>query len=170
MHQGQSGTSTTAPEKATIPQFVSDPIVGPGFRVGQSRFIDITIGSLLDEKHASNQDPSVLSQSMNYVQCPGRRIHEPNRVVSFCSPAARVVEAQYLQSLLPDRAATLNITEYYHKNMLYWMGGFYHHPSFREKLLRAYDSSSPPDLEALDWRWSALLCKCFCSPRHTKAM
>jgi hypothetical protein len=117
----------------------------------------MTIGSLLNEKDTPASDSSFLDQSLRYVRSAGKQIDEPNRVTSFCSPAAKSVETQHLQSLLPSKEVLLVITDYYQENMLYWFGSLYHGPSFRHRLLQAYDSSSTLDLQAQDWRWTALL-------------
>jgi hypothetical protein len=138
---------------------VIDPITGPGFVIGQSRFLDITIGSLLNGKDAPTSNSNLLDQSLKYVRTAGRQIDVPNRVVSFCSPNAKAVETQYIQSLLPDKETVLTITDYYYENMLYWTGGIYHGPSFRRKLIDAFGSSTALNLQDLDWKWTALLCK-----------
>ena len=65
---------------------------------------------------------------------------------------------QHIQSLLPGKETLLKIVDYYYDCMLYWAGGLYHGPSFRNKLLEAYGSGSALDLQTLDWRWTALLC------------
>jgi hypothetical protein len=135
----------------------TNSITGPGFTIGQSSFLDMTIGSLLNEKDTSASESHLLDQSLRYVRSVWKPIEEPNRIANFCSPAAKRIETQHLQSLLPSKDVTLVITDYYHENMLYWFGGLYHGPSFRRRLLQAYDSSSTLDLQALDWRWTALL-------------
>lgn len=89
---------------------------------------------------------------------------EPGRVQGFCSPAAKTIEIQYIQSLLPSREIALEVTDYYYKNMLYWMGGLYHGPTFRQKLLQAYGCCDTLDLQSLDFKWTALLCKYIRSP------
>jgi hypothetical protein len=138
---------------------VTDLLAGPGFVIGQSRFLDMTIGSLLNEKDAPVANSNLFDQSLKYVRSAGRQIDVPNRVVSFCSPIAKTAEIQHIQSLLPDEETVLTITDYYYENMLYWTGGIYHGPSFRRKLVDAYGSSATINLQNLDWRWTALLCK-----------
>jgi len=137
---------------------VSDPLIGPTFVVGQSKFLDITIGSLLNDKDAPARDPSLFDQSLRYVRSAGKQVDVPNRATSFCSPTAKAIEMQHIQSVLPDKETLLKIVDYYYEYMLYWAGGFYHGPSFRRKLLEAYGESSVMDLQNLDWRWTALLC------------
>jgi hypothetical protein len=66
---------------------------------------------------------------------------------------------QHIQSILPERGLMLNLVDYYYDYMLYWAGGFYHGPSFRRNLLEAYGNDGAIDLQTLDWRWSALLCR-----------
>jgi hypothetical protein len=53
----------------------------------------------------------------------------------------------------------LLIVDYYAQYMMYWNGGIYHAPSFRRKLLEAYGQSYELNLQTLDWKWTALLCK-----------
>jgi hypothetical protein len=142
---------------ASAKTLATNPITGPGFTIGQSSFLDMTIGSLLNEKDTPALDSNLLDQSLKYVRLAGKQIDEPNRVTSFCSPAAKCVETQHLQSLLPNKEMVFTITDYYHENMHYWFGGLYHGPSFRRRLLQAYASSITMDLQALDWRWTALL-------------
>jgi hypothetical protein len=139
----------------------TNPITGPGFTIGQSRFLDITIGSLLNEKDTSASSSHFLDQGLKYVRSVGKQLDEPNRATSFCSPAAKAIETQHLHSLLPSKSMVLTITDYYHDNMLYWIGGLYHGPSFRRKLLQAFGASPTLDLQTLDWRWTALLCESF---------
>jgi hypothetical protein len=137
----------------------SDPITGPGFTIGRSRFLDITIGSLLNDKDALAPKPDILDQGIKYVKTAGKQVDDASRVTSFCSPAARAIEIQHIQSLVPSRGVAQKVTDYYYKNMLYWMGGLYHAPTFRQKLLQAYGCSDRLDLQTLDFRWTALLCK-----------
>jgi hypothetical protein len=138
---------------------LSDPIVGQPFAIGQSGLRDITIGSLLHEKDAEIREPSFSEQSLRYVRSAGKQINESSGVTSFCSPTATAVEVQHIQSLLPDRDTLLKIVDYYNECVLYWFGGIYHWPSFRKKLLEAYGPEQILDLQSLDWRWNALLCK-----------
>jgi hypothetical protein len=138
------------------------PITGPGFTIGRSRFLDITIGSLLNDKDASAPNPDLLDQGIKYVRSAGKQVGEASRVTSFCSPAAKAMEIQHIQSLVPSREVALTVTDYYYKNMLYWMGGLYHAPTFRQKLLHAYGCSDTLDLQTLDFKWTALLCKYIC--------
>jgi hypothetical protein len=139
---------------------LTNPITGPGFTIGHSKFLDITIGSLLNEKDASAENSQLFGQSLKYIKSGGKQQpDESDRIVSFCSPIAKAVEMQHLQSLLPSKASVLTITNYYHDNMLYWIGGLYHAPSFRRKLLHAYGASPTLNLQTLDWRWTALLCE-----------
>jgi hypothetical protein len=129
---------------------LADPINGPGFSIGQSKFLDISIGSLLDEKDVPSANLGPFDQSLTWVRSAGKQIDESNRVGGFCSPVAKAIETQHIQSLLPSKEMVLTITEYYYECMLYWTCGIYHGPS--------YDSSSSLDLQKLDWRWTALLC------------
>jgi hypothetical protein len=133
------------------------PLTGHSFSIGRSRFLDITIDSILNEKDAATPNPDFLDHSIKYLKSIGKQ-DEPSRVASFCSIPAKAMEIQHVQTLLPRREVVMTITEYYHKNMLYWMGGLYHGPSFRQELLQAYGSSDTLDVQTLDWRWTALLC------------
>jgi hypothetical protein len=126
--------------------------------IGQSTFLDMTIGSLLDGKDVPAPPANLFDQSQSNVRLIGKQIDVPSREVSFCSPVAKAVEAQHVLSLLPNKEAVLSITDYYYENMHYWIGGVYHGPSFRQKLVDAYDSSTTLDPRNLDWRWIALLC------------
>jgi hypothetical protein len=135
----------------------TNPTSVSSYTIGQSSFLDVTIDSLLNDKDTPATDSHYLDQSLKCVRSAGKLIDEPNRIASFCSPAAKCVEVQHLQSLLPNKETTLIITDYYHNNMLYWFGGLYHGPGFRRKLLQAYGSSPTLDLQTLDWRWTALL-------------
>jgi hypothetical protein len=137
----------------------SHPITGPGFTIGRSRFLDITIGSLLNDKDASALNPDILDQGIKYVRSSGKQVGDASRVTSFCSQAAKAMEIQHIQSLVPSREVALTVTDYYYKNMLYWMGGLYHAPTFRQKLLQAYGCLDTLDLQTLDFKWTALLCK-----------
>jgi hypothetical protein len=158
MLREQSATDISVRAVATKPH-LTNPITGPGFTIGHSKFLDITIGSLLNEKDASTENSHLLGQSLKYIRSVGKQHDEPERIVSFCSPVAKAAEIQHLQSLLPSKAAVLTITNYYHENMLYYLGGLYHATSFRRRLLHAYSSSPTLNIQALDWRWTALLCE-----------
>jgi hypothetical protein len=121
-----SDTSSTLNESSPTNQdpASTDPIVGPVFAIGQSKFLDITINSLLHEKDASTaREATFFDQSLQFVRSAGKQIEEPNRVQSFCSDAAKELEMQHVQSLLPDRETVFKIVDYYHECMLYWFGG-----------------------------------------------
>jgi hypothetical protein len=137
----------------------TDPITGSSFAIGHATFLDMTIGSLLEGKDAPAPPSNLFDQSLKYARSTGKQIDVPNREASFCSPVAKAVEAQHVLSLLPNKETVLAIADYYYEHMLYWIGGIYHGPSFREKLVDAYASSMTLDMQNLDWRWAALLCK-----------
>ncbi|KAF2031232.1 hypothetical protein EK21DRAFT_26118, partial [Setomelanomma holmii] len=155
--QSPSASATTKDVSPTLNDCPADPLTGSGIRIGESRLLDLTIGSLLDDKDVPSPNPALFDQSLKYVQSAGKQVDEPNRVTSFCSPAAKAAEIQYIQSLLPQRATLLTIIDYYYDYMLYWNGGIYHGPSFRKEILEAYGPTSNLDLQKLDWRWTALL-------------
>jgi hypothetical protein len=160
--QGQFATGVIGLAELAAASSATDPVTGLGFVIGQSRFLDMTIGSILDEKDAPAPNSNLFDQSLKYVRSAGRQTDVPNREVSFCSPIARAVEAQHVVSLLPNKETVLTITDYYYENMLYWIGGIYHGPSFRQKLVDAYGSSTTLDLQNLDWKWIGLLCTYNC--------
>ncbi|KAH7079146.1 hypothetical protein BKA63DRAFT_488811 [Paraphoma chrysanthemicola] len=135
----------------------ADPVTGAAINFGHSGLLDLTIGSLLNDKDVPGPNPALFDQSLKYVRSAGKQIDEPIRVTSFCSPAAKIAETQHIQSLLPCKDMVLKITDYYYENMLYWIGGMYHGPTFRRELLEAYGPTSNLDLQKLDWRWTALL-------------
>ena len=130
------------------------PVTGPEL----SRFLDITIDSLLTEKDGSFSQSAILNQSIEHVKSAGEQIIESNRVANFSSPAAKAMEIQQLQRLIPSKRVVMTITDYYEKHMLYWMGGLYYAPALREELLQAYGSSEMLKLSDLDWRWTSLIC------------
>tara|TARA_R110002003_G_scaffold288_14_gene18443 strand:- start:11522 stop:12157 length:636 start_codon:yes stop_codon:yes gene_type:complete len=119
--------------------------------------LDLTIGSLLNDKDVSDTSPALFDQSLKYVRSTGKQVDDPNRITSFCSPAAKAAEIHHIQSLLPDKETVFKVTGYYYENMLYWIGGLYHGPSFRREMLEAYGPASTLDLQQVDWRWTALL-------------
>jgi hypothetical protein len=133
------------------------PLAGHSFPFGESKFLNITIDSLLNEKDAATPDSDLLDHSIKDLKSFARQ-DAPSRIASFCSIPAKAMEVQHVETLLPSREVVMTITDYYHKNMLYWMGGLYHGPSFRRDLIQAYGSGRTLDLQALDWRWNALLC------------
>jgi len=160
-----SSSSTDAspkalPDKQTTLSLRAIPKAVPdSFGIGQGRHLDITIGNLLNEKDVEPAS-GLLDQSYKYVSSYGKLGNgatTATRVASCFSPAAKVVEVQHLQSLLPTKGAVFKITDYYYDNMLYWMGGLYHGPTFRRHLIDAYGDSALLDLQNLDWRWTALL-------------
>jgi hypothetical protein len=133
--------------------------VPESFGVGQGQHLDITIRNLLNEKDVEPA-PSLLDHSYKYVGSygkPGNGATTATRAASFISPAAKTIEVQHLQSLLPAKEAVFKIIDYYYENMLYWVSGLYHGPTFRRDLTHAYANSSYLDLQDLDWRWTALL-------------
>lgn len=131
-------------------------VVQEGFSIGQSKYLDFSIGGLLNEKDAQ-PIPGLLDQSYAYVQPNGKLGDEASRIANSFSPAAKSLEMDYLQSLLPPKETLLKIVDYYTDYMLYWNGGLYHWPTFRKKLISSYGSSSTLNLKTLDWRWTALL-------------
>lgn len=68
---------------------------------------------------------------------------------------------QYLQTMVPAKELVFKVVDYYHECMLYWFGGVWHWPSFRARLVEAYESTGGEvlELKELDWKWNALLCK-----------
>lgn len=128
------------------------------FKIGESRVLDISIGSLLNEKDEPTPHPTIFDQGVNFVKSHGTVRNEPWRSPSCFSPAAKTAEVQYLQSLLPDRDELLTIIDYYSECMLYWIGGLYHGPTFRQQVLKRFGASSTMDLNDVDWRWMALMC------------
>ncbi|KAH3949009.1 hypothetical protein HBI56_003360 [Parastagonospora nodorum] len=129
------------------------PVTGPEL----SRFLDITIDSLLTEKDGSFSQSAILNQSIEHVKSAGAQIDGSNRVANFSSPVAKATEVQQLQKLIPSKNVVMTITDYYEKHMLYWMGGLYYAPALREELLQAYGSSETLNLSNLDWRWTSLI-------------
>jgi hypothetical protein len=124
---------------------------------------DITIGAILKEKDA-DANQTLFDKSFHYARSKGALrdgTTGPHSLASSYSNAARVAETQYLQSILPSKDRLMLIVDYYAEYMMYWNGGIYHAPSFRRKLLEAYGQSSELNLQSLDWRWTALLCKSF---------
>jgi hypothetical protein len=122
---------------------------------------DITIGALLNEKDQGNHQ-RLFDKSFTYVNSKGTLrdgANGPISIASCYSNAAKAVEIQHLQSILPSKENVLLIVDYYEQHMMYWVGGIYHGPSFRKKLLEAYDQASELDLQSLEWKWVALLCK-----------
>jgi hypothetical protein len=154
----ENALTTGVHDIAASETHLAHPIVRPPLSISESRLLDITIGSLLNEKDAATPNPDFSSQNVKYVKSAGKQMDEANRITSFCSPTARAMEIQHIQGLLPNQGIVMTITDYYHRNMLYWMGGIYHGPSFRKELLQAYGSSDTLDLQTIDWRWSGLLC------------
>jgi hypothetical protein len=132
------------------------PVIQEDFSIGQSKYLDFSINGLLNEKDAQPL-PGLLDQSYSYVQSNGRLGEEASRIANSFSPAAKSLEMDYLQSLLPTKVTLLKIIDYYSDYMIYWNGGIYHWPTFRKKLVGAYGSSSSLNLKTLDWRWTALL-------------
>lgn len=127
----------------------------------QSRLPGITIGAILKEKDA-DANQTLFEKSFSYARSKGTLRDGTNASPSLASSysnVARIVEAQYLQSVLPSKDRLMLIVDYYAEYMMYWNGGIYHAPSFRRKLLEAYGQSSELNLQKLDWKWTALLCK-----------
>ncbi len=114
----------------------------------------ITIGAILKEKDA-DANRSLFDKTFSYARSKGT----PRDGLSCYSNAARIVETQHLQSILPPKEKLVLIVDYYDQYMMYWNGGIYHAPSFRRELLAAYGQSSKLNLQHLDWKWTALLCK-----------
>ena len=139
------------------------PVTGPEL----SRFLDITIDSLLTEKDGSFSQSAILNQSIEHVKSAGAQIDGSNRVANFSSPVAKATEVQQLQKLIPSKNVVMTITDYYEKHMLYWMGGLYYAPALREELLQAYGWSETLNLSNLDWRWTSLICTSACVTRKT---
>jgi hypothetical protein len=132
------------------------PLVQEGFSIGQSKYLDISFNGLLNEKDAQ-PIPSLLDQSYSYAQPNGKLGEEASRIANSFSSAAKSLEMDYLQSLLPTKVTLLKIVDYYSDYMIYWNGALYHWPTFRKKLVGAYGPSSSLNLKTLDWRWTALL-------------
>jgi hypothetical protein len=129
--------------------------------VWPAKLPDITIGALLKEKDQESHQ-GIFDKSFTYVKSKGTLrdgVNGPISIASCYSSAAKVVEIQHLQSILPTKEKVLFIVDYYERYMSYWIGGVYHAPSFRKKLLEAYGQASKLDLQSLDWKWMALLCK-----------
>ena len=127
---------------------------------------DITIGALLNEKDQENHQ-EFFDKSFSYVRNKGTvrdGANGPISIASCYSNAAKIVETQHLQSILPSKAKVILIVDYYQQYMVYWIGGIYHAPSFRKKLLDAYGEASDLKLQSLEWKWVALLCKSSESP------
>ncbi|KAH8723913.1 hypothetical protein GQ44DRAFT_619162 [Phaeosphaeriaceae sp. PMI808] len=154
LEQSDATSNSTAP---SLNITTNGPIAEPRFSVGETTFPDITIVSLLNEKDTTARGSSLFDQGLKYLGEPGKVNENPNRGVSFCSSAAKTMEQQQIQALLPSKETVLLLVDYHRENMLYWMGGLYHGPSFREKLTAAYGQSSTLHLERLDWRWNGLL-------------
>lgn len=122
---------------------------------------EISIGAILKEKDA-DANQTLFDKSFSYARSKGpvRDAANGSSPLAGCySNAARIVETQYLQSILPSKDKLMLIVDYYTEYMVYWIGGIFHAPSFRRKLLAAYGQSSELDLQSLDWKWTALLCK-----------
>jgi hypothetical protein len=122
---------------------------------------DITIEALLNEKDQENHQ-ELFDKSFSYVKNKGTvrdGANGPISIASCYSNAAKIVEIQHLQSILPSKAKMILIVDYYQQYMMYWIGGIYHAPSFRKKLLDAYGEASDIQLQSLEWKWVALLCK-----------
>jgi hypothetical protein len=135
-----------------------EPLENAVWRTGLA---DITIGALLKEKDA-DANQSLFDNSFSYVRSKRTPRDGPSgstSIASCYSNNARTVEAEYLQSILPPKHKLLLIVDYYAQYMMYWNGGIYHAPSFRRKLLEAYGQSYELNLQTLDWKWTALLCK-----------
>jgi hypothetical protein len=124
---------------------------------------DITIGALLNEKDQDSHQ-GIFDKSFTYAKPKGTLrdgVNGPISIANCYSNAAKVVEIQHLQSILPWKEKVMLIVDYYERYMTYWFGGIYHAPSFRKKLLEAYGQASDLDLQSLEWKWVALLCKSF---------
>ncbi|KAF1834455.1 hypothetical protein BDW02DRAFT_330389 [Decorospora gaudefroyi] len=120
---------------------------------------DITIEALLNEKDQETQQ-GLFDRSFTYVKSKGTAgdgENGPTSIASCYSNAAKAVEIQHLQSVLPSREKVLCIVGYYEQYMMYWSGGIYHGPTFRKKLLAAYGQSHILELQSLEWKWVALL-------------
>ncbi|RYN39978.1 hypothetical protein AA0114_g11156 [Alternaria tenuissima] len=120
---------------------------------------EISIGAILKEKDA-DANQTLFDKSFSYARSKGpvRDAANGSSPLAGCySNAARIVETQYLQSILPSKDKLMLIVDYYTEYMVYWIGGIFHAPSFRRKLLAAYGQSSELDLQSLDWKWTALL-------------
>jgi hypothetical protein len=129
---------------------------------------DITIGALLNEKDQESHQ-GLFDKSFSYVKSKGTLrdgANGPISIASCYSNAAKAIEIQHLQSILPVKEKLLLIVDYYEQNMMYWIGGIFHGPSFRKKLLEAYGQALELQLQNLEWTWVALLCKSsVCDPR-----
>lgn len=170
---GSSDTSTSGPSPDANAQIALPPIhpQTAGSQSGRNEpheeavwrtgLPDMTISAILEEKDA-DANQSRFDKSFSYARSKRSPRDGPNgstSIASCYSAAARIVETQYLQSILPPREKLMLIVEYYEQYMMYWHGGIYHGPSFRKKLLQAYGQSCELALQDLDWTWVALLCK-----------
>ncbi|KAF1841860.1 uncharacterized protein K460DRAFT_291697 [Cucurbitaria berberidis CBS 394.84] len=139
-----------------LPSHVQTPTAEEAQSLGTvwpSKLKDITIGTFLSEKDQHAQQ-GLFDQSFRNVQSRSKNCPT---IASYLSSAARAVEIQHVQSLLPSKTQLVQIVEYYEHFMLYWSGGIYHGPTFRKKLLEGYGESQELDLQSLDWRWTGLL-------------
>ncbi|ORY08689.1 hypothetical protein BCR34DRAFT_569458 [Clohesyomyces aquaticus] len=124
---------------------------------GRSDLSDISIGALLSVKDAESRSKSLMNQNLNQSQV--RRLDDaPSNSGGPISLSARAVEMYQLQALLPNKTNAIRMADYQEHNMLYWLGGVYHAPSFRRSVLEAYGQSDTLDLQSqnLDLRWTAL--------------
>ncbi|KAG9189696.1 hypothetical protein G6011_06564 [Alternaria panax] len=134
----------------------AQPLADTGWR---NSLPEITIGAILKEKDAGTNQ-TLFDKSFSYARSKGTSRDEVNGSTSLAgcySNAARIVETQYLHSILPSKDRLFLVVDYYAENMMYWNGGIYHAPSFRRKLVAAYGQSSELNLQSLDWTWTALL-------------
>ena len=115
--------------------------------VRASQLPENIIDTLLDEKDQQAYQ-GLLDQSLSYIKSKGtlRDVNGVGTLASSYSLAAKAVEIQHLQSILPSKDKIMLILEYYEQYMLYWISGLYHGPSFRKKLLEAYGTASELDL------------------------
>jgi hypothetical protein len=170
----RSETSSSVPSpnadaQATLPSSIPAPTIkvhaselqSPAAAAWRDSLPDITIGAILKEKDA-DANQTFFDRSFSYARSKGTLrdgTNGPRSIASSYSNAARIVETQYLQSILPPKDRLLLIVDYYAECMMYWNGGIYHAPSFRRRLLEAYGQSPELDLQNIDWKWTALLCK-----------
>ncbi|KAF2202890.1 hypothetical protein GQ43DRAFT_412724 [Delitschia confertaspora ATCC 74209] len=154
-YPSRSATSQEPPNWSTPPISDHEAAHPPSSNIdfatfGRSEYSDISLNTLLTDNnpYASNRGP-IQPQNTNSTS-------STNTSITLSSPA-RSAESYHIQSLLPARRQVFLMVDYYDSELLYWTGGTYHAPTFRQSLLQAYGTSSTLNLQEQDWQWSALL-------------
>ncbi|KAF2643137.1 hypothetical protein P280DRAFT_393633 [Massarina eburnea CBS 473.64] len=117
-------------------------------------YADVSMGNILKDKEAYDHNQALMERSLDNDSSK-TCLNEP--ASDGLSPTAQSVEVHHLQSLLPTKEQVLSIVDYHGRCMAWWIGGFYHRPSFQKTLEAAYEGTQDLNLRKHDWRWSALL-------------